>query len=130
MGLPWWSNGWESALQYRWYQFNPRSRKSPYATEHYAPQLLSPCSRAHEPQLLLPRAAATGAQAPQQEKPLQGEVRAPQKGVASAHDWRGPHAATETHHNQNINKKQSNKWLWTNPQKNMLISMKEQKRPI
>ena len=51
------------------------------------PQLLSLCSRAHEPQLLSPRAATTEAHvprahAPQQEKPLQWEARGPQRTVA------------------------------------------------
>ena len=48
----------------------------PWINEARAPQLLSLCSRAHEPQLLSPRAIATEARAPrarapQQEKPLQ-----------------------------------------------------------
>ena len=53
------------------------------------PQLLSLCSRAREPQLLSPRATTTEAhvprsRAPQQEKPLQREARAPQRRVAPA----------------------------------------------
>ena len=53
------------------------------------PQLLSLCSRACKPQLLSPHAAATEARvprarAPQQEKPPQGETRAPQRRVAPA----------------------------------------------
>ena len=53
-------------------------------------QLLSLCSRAHEPQLLSPRATTTEAHtprdcAPQQEKPPQWEVCAPQQRVAPAH---------------------------------------------
>ena len=42
--------------------------------EARAPQLLSSCSRAQEPQLLSPRAATTEACALQQEKPLQRET--------------------------------------------------------
>ena len=56
----------------------------------HAPQLLSLRSRAHEPQLLSPRATTTEARtprahAPQQEKPLQWEAHAPQRRVAPAH---------------------------------------------
>ena len=55
-----------------------------------APQLLSLRSRAREPQLLSPHATTTEAQvprahAPQQEKPLQCEARAPQRRVAPVH---------------------------------------------
>ena len=47
-------------------------------------------SRAREPQLMSPCATTTEARAPrarapQQEKPLQGEARAPQQRVAPAH---------------------------------------------
>ena len=53
------------------------------------PQLLSLHSRAHEPQLLSPRATTTkahapGARAPQQEKPPQWDACARQRGVAPA----------------------------------------------
>ena len=41
--LPWWSSGWESALQCRGHQFNPRSRKIPHAAEQ-----LSPCTATAE----------------------------------------------------------------------------------
>ena len=55
-----------------------------------APQLLSLRSRAHEPQLLSPRATATEARGPraralQQEKPPQWEARAPQRRVTPSH---------------------------------------------
>ena len=71
------------------HRFNPWSGKIPHAAEQ-----LSPCttttsltSRAHEPQLLSLRATTTEARAPralapQQEKPSQGEARAPQQRVA------------------------------------------------
>ena len=54
------------------------------------PQLLSLCSRAHEPQLRSPRATTTEAHVPraralQQERPLQWEARAPQQRVAPTH---------------------------------------------
>ena len=49
------------SMQGRW--FNLWSRKIPYATEH-APQLLSLCSRAQEPQQLSPFATATEAHRP------------------------------------------------------------------
>ena len=58
--------------------FEPWSRKIPHAVEQLtpAPQILSLCSRAREPQLLSPCATTTEActpraRAPQQEKPLQ-----------------------------------------------------------
>ena len=41
--LPWWSSGWESALQCRGHQINSRSRKIPYAAEQ-----LSPCTTTTE----------------------------------------------------------------------------------
>ena len=52
-----------------------------WSNEARVPQLLSLCSRAHEPQLLSPHATTTEtcvprAHAPQQEKPPQGEDRA------------------------------------------------------
>ena len=55
----------------------------PWSNKARAPQLLSLRSRAHETQLLSPRATTTEAHAPrahalQQEKPPQGEARAPQ----------------------------------------------------
>ena len=55
----------------------------------HAPQVLSLCSRACDPQLLSPRATTTEAHAPracapQQEKPPQWEARAPQGKVAPA----------------------------------------------
>ena len=59
------------------------------ATKARAPQLLSLCSRAREPQLLSPWATTTEAHvpkahAPQQEKPLKWEAHAPQRRVAPA----------------------------------------------
>ena len=57
---------------------NPGPGRSPmlWSNQALAPQLLSPCSRAHEPQLLSPHATTTEAGAPrvhalQQEKPPQ-----------------------------------------------------------
>ena len=55
---------------------SPGRSHRPRINEDRAPQLLSLCSRAHEPQLLSPRATTTEAhaprtRAPQQEKPLQ-----------------------------------------------------------
>ena len=54
----------------------PGSSHMPRSNEAHVPQLLSLCSRAHEPQLLSPHATTTEAhapraQAPQQEKPPQ-----------------------------------------------------------
>ena len=54
----------------------PGGSHMPRSNEARAPQLLSLCSRAREPQLLSPRATTTeargpGARAPQQEKPPQ-----------------------------------------------------------
>ena len=69
---------WLRIRQCRGPGFNPCSGKIPHATEELSPvpQLLSLRSRAHEPQLLSPRAATTEARAPralvpQQEKPPQ-----------------------------------------------------------
>ena len=61
----------------------------PQSKEACVPQLLSLHSRAHEPQLLSPRATTAEActpkaRAPQQEKPPQWEARAPQRRVAPA----------------------------------------------
>ena len=42
----------------------PGSGKIPRATEQLIPQLLGPCSRAREPQLLSPHAASVEAGAP------------------------------------------------------------------
>ena len=67
----------------------------------HAPQLLSLRSRAHEQQLLNPRATTTEAHvpracAPQQEKPLQWEARAWQQRVAPAHcNYRRPICSNE-----------------------------------
>ena len=73
----------------------------PQSNKARAPQLLSLCSRAREPQLLSQHATTTEARAPkahaprahalQQEKPLQWEARAPQWRVAPARrNWRKP----------------------------------------
>ena len=61
----------------------------PQSNKARAPQLMSLRSRAHEPQLLSPRPTTTEAcvpraHAPQQEKPLQWEARAPQQRVTPA----------------------------------------------
>ena len=90
-GLPWWRSGWESTCQWRAHGFEPWSGKIPHAVEQLSlcAKLLSLCSRACAPQLLSPCATTTearapGARAPQQEKPLQWEARAPQWRVAPA----------------------------------------------
>ena len=67
----------------------PGRSHMPQSNKAHAPQLLSLCSRACEPQLLSTRAATTEAcrhraRAPQQEKPPQWEARAPQQRVAPA----------------------------------------------
>ena len=67
----------------------PERSHMPQSNEARAPQLLSLCSRAREPQLLSPWATTTEARmprarAPQQEKPPQWEARAPQRRVAPA----------------------------------------------
>ena len=75
-----------------------------------APQLLSLRSRAHEPQLLSPRATSAEARtprarAPQQEKPPQWEARAAQRRVASAgHNWEKPAHSNEDPMQLKINK--------------------------
>ena len=66
---------------------SPRRSHMPRSNYARAPQLLSLCSRASEPQLLSPRATTTEAQvprahAPQQEKPPQWEACSPQRTVA------------------------------------------------
>ena len=67
----------------------------------HAPQLLSLCSRAWETQLVSPHATGPGAHAPQQEKPPQGEARAPQL-ESSSHTLkrRKTCAAMKTQHSQ------------------------------
>ena len=67
----------------------PGRSHMPQSNQVRAPQLLSLRSRAHEPQLLSPRATTTEgcvprARAPQQEKPLQWKAREPQQRVAPA----------------------------------------------
>ena len=90
LGLPWWFSGWESSCQCRGHGFEPLSGKIPHTVEQLSsPQLLSLRSRVRKPQLLSPHATTTEAHAPrahalQQEKPLQGEARAPQQRVAPA----------------------------------------------
>ena len=69
--------------QDRRYGFDPWSGKIPQAVgiEAHAPQLLSLCSGAQQPQLLSPRDATTEAPGPspaQQEKPLHQKAQAPQ----------------------------------------------------
>ena len=71
------------------HRLEPWSGNIPHASEQLAcaPQLLSLCSRAREPQLLSPHATTTEAHAPrahalQQEKPPQREARTPQRRVA------------------------------------------------
>ena len=111
MDFPWWLSGKESACQCRGHGFDPWSRKIPHALwgslahalqllsppepagrNHGAhwPQLLRPAhSRAHEPQLMGPCAAAT--------KPMSLEPAFHSKsGYCSAkparHSWKsGPH---------------------------------------
>ena len=67
-------------------------------------------SSAHEPQLPSPRARTTevhvpGAHAPQQDKPLQWEARAPQRRVAPAlRNWRKPACSNEDPMQPKINK--------------------------
>ena len=73
------------------------------------PQLLSLCSRAHEPQLLSPCATTTEARAPiaralQQEKPPQQEACAPQqKSTPAAATRESLRAAMKTQRSQKYN---------------------------
>ena len=67
----------------------PGRSHMPWSNQARAPQLLSLCSSALEPQLLSPRATTTEtcvprARAPQQGKPPQWEARALQQRVAPA----------------------------------------------
>ena len=56
-GLPWWSNGWESALQCKGHWFDHWSGKIPHAAKQLrVPQLLSSCAATTEGQA--PRAGA------------------------------------------------------------------------
>ena len=79
----------------------PGRSHMPWRNWACAPQLLSLCSRAHEPRLLSPRATATEthtprARAPQQERPLQREAHVPQQGVVPARRyWRKPTCSNE-----------------------------------
>ena len=77
MGLPWWLSSKESACQCRKHGFYPWSRKIPHAgaTKPWAPQLLSLCSRALEPQPL--KSACPRARVLQQKTTLQWEARTP-----------------------------------------------------
>ena len=91
LGLPWWSNGEEFALQCKGHQFDPWSSKIPHAMEQLnpVPQLLSPRSRTRELQLQSPLKATTEACVPrtcalQQEKPLRWEAQALQQKVTPA----------------------------------------------
>ena len=80
----------------------PGRSRMPRSSWTRVPQLLNLCSRAHEPQLLSPRATTTearapGARAPQQERPPQWGARALQRGVALfAATGEGTRAATGT----------------------------------
>ena len=84
-GLPWWSGGQGSTCQCRGHVFNLRSGKIPMlgCKQTRVQQLLSPNSRALEPQLSL-RAAAEAC-ALQREKPPQWEAHAPQWRVTPSH---------------------------------------------
>ena len=67
----------------------PGGSHMPWSNKAHAPQLMSLCSTALEPQLLSPSATTTEAcapraHAPQQEKPPQWEAHAPQGRVAPA----------------------------------------------
>ena len=82
----------------------------------HVPQLLSLFSRAHERQLLSPRATTTEARAPrarapQQEKSLQWEARAPQQRVApTRHNWRKPVRSKKDPTQPKIKKERNRKW--------------------
>ena len=87
-----WINCWENAQWVREEILSPSfstNRAQKLLCICRAPQLLSLCSRAREPQLLCPRATTTEARvptarAPQQEKSSQSEACAPQWRVAPA----------------------------------------------
>ena len=66
LGPPWWLSGKESAFQCKRHGFDPWSGTIPHASHNqaWAPQLLSPYSRAQEPQLLRPRSMTIEARAP------------------------------------------------------------------
>ena len=70
LGLPWWSNGEESACQCRVHRFDPWSR-IPHATGNWActPQLLSPSATSTLRTLEPTEVTATQSSAPQLEKP-------------------------------------------------------------
>ena len=88
-GLPWWHSGKESTCQCRGHGFEPWSGKIPHATEQ-----LSLCATTTE-------ACAPRSCAPQQEKSLQWEARAPQWRVAPRAATReSPHAAMKTQSSQ------------------------------
>ena len=91
-GLPWCRSCWESACQCGGRGFEPWCGRIPLAVEW-----LDPYAATAGPALWSPRAAATeagvpGARAPQRERQLQWEARAPQLEKAHAQQQR-PNAA-------------------------------------
>ena len=75
MGFPWYLRGKETTCRMQKTQVQPLTQKIPHAAEQLSSctQLLSPCSRAWELQLLSPHTTATRAgvpwrHAPQREK--------------------------------------------------------------
>ena len=91
LGPPWWYSGWKLTCQWGDTGLIPDPGRFHMPQSNYAcaPQLLSPNSRADEPQLWSLHAATTEARGPracasQQENPLQWEAHALQQRVVPA----------------------------------------------
>ena len=79
-GLPWWSSGYESALQRRGHRFDPWSGQSPRATEQLSPRTAGPvlCNerRPHDETLTRAAPPATPRETPEHsnESPAQPDI--------------------------------------------------------
>ena len=124
-GFPWCLSGKESACQCR-RQVPSLIRDDPTclrATKAIAPQLLSLCSRAREPQLL--KSAHPRACVPQQEKPLQWEacVSRLDSGPRSLQLEQSLHSNEDpTHPEININTLKKNFKAWQTDTQEVLVS--------
>ena len=96
-GLPWWRSGWESACQCS--GDGPGRSHMPRSNYARAPQLLSLCSRAREPQLLKPahlEPVLHNKRSHRNEKPAHHNKEQPLLTAITE----SPRAATKTQHSQ------------------------------
>ena len=99
LGLAWWCSGCQSVCQSRGHRLDPGSRKIPETNWAHAPQLLIPCSRAQEPQLLKPMHLAPmlrNQRSHFNEKPVQPD----QERTLLITTKESPSAATKIQHNR------------------------------